>query len=210
MLSLMDKNKGSMTLEAAFIVPLFLLFLVGLINFINILMVYVAMDHAVSETSKLIATHSFPLRDIGSITSMAVGQATGGKNKVPSVEEVASGSVSVNQVALNYGFQMLDKSLQKLAPKGVGAASEAVIEDVVKSKVMEYYPLKEISEDDFRLTEVNVFNEETKPQKVNGIILNPEDIAIVVVYKVKMPIPFFPLQEIILTNTAVERAWADG
>lgn len=210
MLSFMDKNKGSMTLEAAFIVPLFLLFLVGLINFINILMVYVAMDHAVSETSKLIATHSFPLRDIGSITSMAVGQATGGKNKVPSVEEVASGSVPVNQVALNYGFQMLDKSLQKLAQKGVGAASEAIIEDVVKSKVMEYYPLKKISKDDFQLTEVKVFNEETKPQKVNGITLNPEDIAIVVVYKVKMPVPFFPLQEIILTNTAVERAWADG
>lgn len=211
MLSFVDKNRGSMTLEAAFIVPLFLLFLVGLINFINVVMTYVAMDHAVSETSKLIATHSFPLRDIGSITSLAVGQTTGEKNKIPTVEEVLSGSVPAEQIALQYGFTMLDKSLQKLAQEGVGAASDAVIQDVVKSKLIEYYPFKKLGEDDFRLTEVRVFNKDSKKDlKINGITLNLEDIAIVVVYKVKMPVPFFSFKEITLTNTAVERAWADG
>lgn len=210
MFNFLEKNRGSMTLEAAFVVPLFLLFLVGLINFINVVIVYAAMDHALGETSKLIATHSFPLRDVGSITSMAMGQATGGKNKIPTVEEIASGSVSVEEAALRYGFQMLDKSLQKLAQEGVGAASDAVIEDVVRSKVIEYYPLNKPDKDDFRLTKVRVFNKNSKDLTINGITLNLEDIAIVVVYKVKMPVPFFSLQEITLTNTAVERAWTDG
>lgn len=211
MLKSFDDNNGSLTLESALVVPFFLLMLIGLINFINVAMVYVAMDHAVSETSKFIATHSFPLRDAASITSLVVGQVSDGKNKTPSVEEVVSGSLSPEQIAMRYSINALDKRLQEIAQKGVDAVSDAVIKEIVKHKVRDYLPFKNITEDDFRLAEVRVFNKDGKADsRVNGITLNIEDIAIVVVYKVKMPVPFFPLQEITLTNTAVERAWADG
>ncbi len=54
--------KGSLTLEATIVFPIFLALLLLIINFIKVALVYVAMDHAVSETTKQIATQSYPLK----------------------------------------------------------------------------------------------------------------------------------------------------
>lgn len=57
-----DQNrseKGSLTLEACVVFPIFMLFMVFIINLVNVGMIYLAMDHAVSETVKQMATEAY-------------------------------------------------------------------------------------------------------------------------------------------------------
>lgn len=61
-LKLFLNQRGSLTLEAVIVFPIFLALLILLINFVKITMVYVAMDHAVSETTKLLATQAYPVK----------------------------------------------------------------------------------------------------------------------------------------------------
>lgn len=56
------KEDGSMTLEAAMVVPLFLLFIVFLATIIRIAIAEVAMEHAASETAEIVATHVYPVK----------------------------------------------------------------------------------------------------------------------------------------------------
>ncbi|HEX3032559.1 MAG TPA: TadE family protein [Bacillota bacterium] len=52
-------ESGSLTLEACVVLPVFLLFMLFIINLVNVAMIYLAMDHALSETVKQIATQAY-------------------------------------------------------------------------------------------------------------------------------------------------------
>lgn len=52
-------ERGSLTLEACVVFPIFMLFMLFIINLVNIGMIYLAMDHAVSETIKQMATQAY-------------------------------------------------------------------------------------------------------------------------------------------------------
>ncbi len=158
-------DKGSLTLEATLVFPVFLALMLFLINFLNVAAVYVAMDHAVSETVKEIAACTYPLKYLKSTP------------------------------------YIVDTGTKVIAQK----------------KIKEYYPLGNITDKDFTISRIKTYNPENK--SVGSSLadhnlaehnqLNYEDIAITVKYKVNLPVPFFPLREVTLSNTAVERAWVD-
>ncbi|HEX3032300.1 MAG TPA: hypothetical protein VHS59_08670, partial [Bacillota bacterium] len=52
-------NRGSITLEACVVFPAFLAFLLFLVNMLNLCAVYLAMDHALSETVKQMAGEAY-------------------------------------------------------------------------------------------------------------------------------------------------------
>ena len=55
-----DGESGSLTLEATVVFPFFLALMLLLVCFVKVAMVYLAMDHAVGETVKLIAAPGIP------------------------------------------------------------------------------------------------------------------------------------------------------
>ncbi|HEY0828978.1 MAG TPA: TadE family protein [Bacilli bacterium] len=60
-MKLCRKDSGSIALEAALIMPLFLVFVLSLITLIKISIIDIALSSAVSETTKQIAAHMYPV-----------------------------------------------------------------------------------------------------------------------------------------------------
>lgn len=155
----LSDNRGSITLEATIVFPVFVVLVVLLVNFIRLTSVYLAMDHAVSETVKQVAVHSYPLKYLN------------------------SGSINLDVPS----------------------------ESLVKKKLEELYPLGNINEMGVRITKIKIYDSDYNVEKNWGVVsLNKEDIVLSVEYDVNLRAPFFPLGDITLSNTAVEKAWMDG
>lgn len=203
-----DSN-GSFTLEATIVFPVFLALMLLLINFINVVMVYVAVDHAVSETAKQLATRAYPLKYL---------KATPATNPFQKgFSGVISNFGTLNgQSGQQISSVIASDAVTLIGNKIMGEASEAAVNSVMRTvageKIKELYPLYGIAERGLTITKVKMYNPNNNAgsgSSVNGIPLNNKDIAIAVEYRVKMPVPIFPLKEITLSNTAVERAWVE-
>jgi len=185
-----EDSRGSLTVEAAIIFPVFLAMMMAVINFINVVMVYVAMDHAVSETVKQIAAHAYPLKELKT-DSKTLNLLTGEK---------------MSQAGI------IGEIFYRVVAKGSSLALETVIKEIARERIKEIYPLGELDDADFQISRVSVCNPNGtagSSSPINNVSLNNEDVAIVVKYRVKLLVPFFS-RMIPLSNTAVERAWADG
>lgn len=202
-LSGIKENRGSYTLEATIAVPFFLLLLVFLINFISVAAVYVAMDHAVSETAKIIAGTAFPLRDF----KLTVPNP----NTIPANNEKGTAPVTTGTLLTGMGNEIINDILKKASEKGTGIVLDFVGKEVVSRLIKEYYPLKKLGDEAFRVVEVRLLSKKKKQEPgLTNVDLKEEDITIVVVYTVRMPFPFADSKEFTLSNIAVERAWTDG
>lgn len=178
-------NRGSVTLEATVIFPFFVVLMVLLVNFIKLTSIYLAMDHAVSETVKQIAVHSYPLKYMNS-----------GKLH-PDIQ--AEGFGVINEMAA----ALTAEAGQAVLPEAARA--------IALAKLQQMYPLNNYTELGLRITQIKAYNPlRSQGMTVNGITLTGEDIALRVEYKVRLPVPFFPFKEITLSSTAAERAWVDG
>lgn len=198
----LKENKGSITLEATIVFPFFLAFMLVLINFIKVTTVYVSMDHAVSETTKQIATQVYPLKYLA------------GENSLDFIKSLPL-NMPGNQGSSKQGGTDLISIINKVG-KNPGGLTTKALNEVVKifaaKKIKEYYPLGNIDENDFEITDVKMYypvDSLNTSVKINNVTLGAEDIAIVVKYKIKLTVPFFSPGAIKLSNTSVERAWVD-
>lgn len=91
------KEEGSMVVEASLIMPIFLSFLIFLISMVQIASVKIALNNAVSDATKQIATHFYPVdlmytrfsqTDIGTKTDEVVNRIGETRNKMIEVEEL--------------------------------------------------------------------------------------------------------------------------
>jgi hypothetical protein len=203
---------GSLTLEATVVFPVFLAILLFLINLVNTAVVYIAMDHAVSETVKQLAAQSYPLKSIG------MTYVTGSPDKTAeTVDRLKANPEVINtesgkQLVAAMGADVFTLIAGKTIEKGTAYGLEPVVKSIAGLLIKKYCPLKNLSDSDFEISELRIYNPNNADRSnnaINGISINNEDIAITVRYKVKVSVPFLPLSYIYLSNTAVERAWAD-
>ncbi len=189
-------EKGSFTLEATIIFPFFVAFMLLLINFVNVACVYLAMDHAVSEATKQIATHIYPAK------YLHVPQKT-----ADDITLTLDPQELLDQLLTNMAAKTENWAKEQVTAIIMGGVTERIAAELIKA----YLPT-DISPDSFSITQLKIYNPNKNggtDESVNDVVLGDEDIAITVEYKVKMPVPFFPVKEITLSNTAVERAWID-
>ncbi len=203
-------DTGSLTLEATIVFPVFLGFILLLINFIKVAMVYVAMDHAVSETTKLVAVHAYPLKYLqdtpapdktGSQLAQVVGRLASFQAGSGAETGAAAGSGLVQEIS------------DQLTEKGAEYLTNTGLKLIVRKKIKELYPLGKLTDRDFTITYLQICsfcNPDGSSGSMNGRPLNDKDIGITVKYKVRLPVTFLPLREISLSNSAVERAWLDN
>ena len=116
-------NKGSMTMEAALVLPVFLFFVLQLLSIIPMLNVTMSMEAAMHQTSKKMALYAYAyekilpddneiLRELSSFT--------------------LSGSYAKTEVVKNAGREYLDDSLIKNGSDGISfLLSEVMKEDLV-------------------------------------------------------------------------------
>ncbi|MFZ5597781.1 MAG: TadE/TadG family type IV pilus assembly protein [Bacillota bacterium] len=200
-------ERGGLTLEAAVIFPVFIAFMLLLINFINLAMAYVAMDHAVGESVKQIAALSYPLKylkceDPNGVSENLVGILTGpfggsGGGAAETADAAVGGLVAV------FGNVLKEKAYEELE----GMIREYCLNSIKDSNIPGI-----VRPGDIEITGMKLYNPnspENSMETINGRTLDNRDIALVVEYRVKLPVPFLPVRDIRLSSTAVERAWVD-
>lgn len=61
----MEKNKGSLSIEAALVIPIFVFFVLTITNFAKMIMVYDAVQSSINNTARQISSQSFYLSSTG-------------------------------------------------------------------------------------------------------------------------------------------------
>ncbi|MCL5058287.1 MAG: pilus assembly protein [Actinobacteria bacterium] len=185
-----DRQRGGVTLEATIVFPVFLAFMLLIINFIRLGMVYLAVNHAVGETAKQIATHAYPLVYV--------------KNGVDGLES----KMGVSGIA-----SLESDTARRLMASVKGDVSQEVLDkvmgEITSSKMQDYLPGGVIGREDIQIDVrmCNPWADEDTAYSFHGMALHKEDIAIAAHYRVRMFFPFAGAREISLSSMAVERAW---
>lgn len=192
---MIESQRGSITVEAALVFPFFIALILLLVNIINVAVVQIAMDHAVSETTKKIAAYSFPLKYIKQ-----------GSNLIRNFNGTSSTQLIPNSnIILN--------SWRDYMEEGASKSIETVIKEMAQNEIKKIYPLGNLDQKDkFYISDFKIYNplqENSKSAGAGDESINNKDVKIVVDYNVKISIPFCPLKELKLQSKAMERAWVD-
>jgi hypothetical protein len=184
------RQAGVVTLEATIAFPLFLAFLLLLINFIKVGLVYLAVNHAVNETVKQIATHAYPL--------VYVKNGAGSLASKMGISDIASLESDTARFLL-----------EAVKEEASQEALDNVMSRLVSLKMKDYLPEGIAGGEDMAIDVkmCNPWAEDDTAYRFHGMELTKEDVAIAARYRVKLLFPFAGAREISLSSLAVERAW---
>lgn len=191
---LIRKEDGSITLEAALVLPFFMLFIVFLATVIRISVADMALYKAASETTEVIVAFGYPV-DLA--TTAAEDFA---KEKLQSIiPEEAAEHVSADDL-----IQWTDEALQFF---GVDLATEveSLFENLTGDMVLPVLKTKfeeAVGDSFFDSSKLEVPNVEL-PSLVAG---TGEYLQIEVTYEIPISLPFLN-ETITLSKTASERVW---
>lgn len=184
-------ERGSIIVEAALIMPLFLSLMIAMISFIQIAVAEMALQHAVSETTKQVAAHMYPV--------YLLSQTKAGDELAHMLQDF---DVMKDQFASPSTFS---EDYAALIPEPIIAMlslNEQSVDDQLKNSLV--LPLLNMYVDErllhkqrIRVTDShwpNVFN---KQQAYFGLTAQ---------YELKLHIPFIR-QSLIISKTAYERVW---
>ncbi|WP_379132860.1 TadE/TadG family type IV pilus assembly protein [Paenibacillus sp. sgz500958] len=214
-------SEGSMTVEAAMVLPLFLLFVLFLISIVQMTLYSTALQATVSDTVKVVSSHMYP-------AALAVqkwngtseqGQAGGGTES--SNTAASTGEAEGQDSSLTWGVprlsltdwsesyvsslpEPLDEWVKAALSKGEGPlqelqaeASESVLDLAVKPMLKPY-----LSSDFLNYEHIHVSNIIVPDLKSGG---RPY-FGLEVSYELPMKIPFLN-KGLVLESKAIERVW---
>lgn len=198
------REQGSLTIEAAVVLPVFLGFILALINFTRVAAVYLAMDHAVSETVKQMAAYAYPIKHLDSVISRAAAGAQTAAAS-PTTAAPAAGTTVQPDLVGELQAQLFHSGAETIT----GVVLDAAGEKVARQGIKYYYPLGRLDDSSFSITRIKMYHPGgLEPAKDCDLPLERKDVALVVTYQVKIAVPFFA-PVVTLSNAAVERAWVD-
>jgi hypothetical protein len=214
---MIKQTEGSITVEAAIVLPAMIVFVMFMASLIQIAAVEVALRSAVSETAKSTAAHWEPVRMVyreakERALSTAPGQWTGAM--ADRLLESRAGWSEAEEWVLNYESLFPDivgqlvqwevNKRESLEQRGIDAANGAVnkIMDPLLCKAFEpvlrhYANGKLLKSDKLSVAAVKL------PSLEEG---GDADMIITAGYTLKLPVPFWN-KTIYVEKTVVERAW---
>ncbi|WNS41032.1 TadE/TadG family type IV pilus assembly protein [Paenibacillus sp. MMS20-IR301] len=201
------RDQGSMVVEAALVLPVFLLFILFLIFIVQMTLYSTALQSTASDTVKMISTHVYP-------AALAAQQWNGADQEDASTKETSNSSSvwSVPRLSLSEWSESFVEELPQPMETWVRAAvregegplqklqagaSETVLDLALKPVLKPY-----LSSDWLEYSRIHVSNV-TVPDLNKGI--HPY-FGLVVSYDLPMRVPFLN-QKIVLEASAVERLW---
>lgn len=179
-------EKGSLTLEAAMVMPVFLLFVVFLASIIRISVADMALKQAVSETTEIFATHAYPI---------AVATNAGEKKSNELIEEYTNNTVRLSDVEDLLGIIFNQVGFD---PKAMfTSAAEGASTEIVKNKYKSSNTDLLFNGDNIQvqITDLPDISSTTDPY-----------IGMVATYELELTVPFVS-KTITLKEKAYERIW---
>lgn len=186
-------ERGSIIVEAAIVMPLFLSFMVAMICFIQIAIAEMALQHAVSETTKQVAAHMYP--------AYLLAQTKTGDQIADILQDIDAAKEAFSTVSTfsdDYAALMPDSVVTLLSMSGQG--------DQMSDHVQNYLVLQlMLAHVDERLLHKRHLN--VSASQVPNVFVNDEAyFGITAQYDINLFIPFFR-QTLTISKTAHERAW---
>ncbi|HEY4430438.1 MAG TPA: TadE family protein [Paenibacillus sp.] len=208
------KEEGSMVVEAAMVLPIFLLFVLFLISIVQMTLYSTALQSTASDTVKSISTHMYPAalavqtwgatsetgeESVKSGTDLTAGNHTGSNWTIPRLSLTDWGSsyaMSLPKPLNEWVMSALEKGegpLQKLQAE----TSESVLDLAIKPLLKPYLSSDLLNYDRIHISNIIVpeLKQGTRPY-----------FGLVVSYELPMKVPFLN-QSIVLEASAVERLW---
>lgn len=186
------REQGSIVVEAAIIMPMLLVFIVTMIAFVQIAIKEMALQSAVSETTKYVAAHMYPLyllsqSEIGQDLQALNARISEGKEQWAAWDAVAQDYAAIIPdplLALISGHTVLDEIYESTS-------------NAIALLVLQYF----VDERMLKVEQLSVIASELP----NFQSAHPY-FGMEVRYTYKLLIPFFQ-REIMLHKSAYERVW---
>lgn len=216
-------QEGGIVLEAALVLPLFLSFILVLIAFVQISLAEMALQSAVTDTTRVIAANMYPVDLLYEQArskwnqSAASGWVDGVIDQIDSVKQKA---VDTEQFVEDYERFIPDPvvqfiGLEKKYREHIEALGQAKTEDAKQQLEAAYKPILNSAVTPVVALYANQSRLRKERLKVTNVILpdlvHKENafIGIEAQYEVPLTIPFFQ-KVIIIRKQAYERAWVGG
>lgn len=230
------KARGSLTVEACIVLPLFLYFFLLLLCIIKIACIQVALNHAVNETSKQIAATFYPVSFLNEyeeeLTLVGTKKNTDSFSREKNSEnfwvDLLSGEMHLSQAnqlinmvkATVKGEQDWHKIFEQFysdqymifKEKGACLAADKILKKNINQSILDREKLN-ISLVKVPESTTSYRGNRQKRCEIKeelGITLNRNDVLLLVEYPMKIPMPFWSSKQITLRSLAVERAWLRG
>jgi hypothetical protein len=214
---LASNEQGGIVLEAALVLPLFMAFVLSLIMFIQISLAEMALQSAVSESTKSIATQLYPVKllvqeakskydqsQVASVINSAVDRVQTARNKVIGAEDF------IDEYAAYIPDSLLEilkweKEIRIQGEDTLQSGYDDIVENQIKPKinaaftpiVFAYSDSSFITKDKLKVTSVTLPNLLSDGEAYFGIEAQLE-------FKLRLP---FLSRTLILKQKAYERAW---
>ncbi|MFD2046156.1 hypothetical protein ACFSTA_11765 [Ornithinibacillus salinisoli] len=189
---LIRKENGSITLEAAMILPFFLFFILFLTMIIRLAVADMALYKAASETSELVVAYAYPV----AVTKQGATDFI--DNKIKSIESETdvdiTGAIEWTKQGLDFFGVDIQGSIENLFEDGLRDLIEPTVQNKFKEATGGWNFFKE---DNLEVTNVEI------PSLVGG---SDDYLEINVQYTFDLSLPFVN-EEIVLKKTSYERIW---
>ncbi|QGH34096.1 hypothetical protein GI584_08715 [Gracilibacillus salitolerans] len=189
------KEDGSITLEAAIVMPFFVLFLVFLIYMVKFALVDIAINRATSEATKQVATQLYP-------AMVVVDEVKNAGSSIPKYAELDGDlSENINRIETSV-IATLGEANYNTIKEQAGAAVEGAAASVFTSVVTHYLEVEE------QMNIVETDNVQVTSAKIPNIFSDGGDkyVELTTEYELDLPIPFIE-EPFIFEKHSKERAW---
>lgn len=186
------KEDGSITLEAAMVLPVFMLFVVFMASIIRIAIAETALNKSVSETAEIIATHAYP--------------ATILTESAKNIANDKLAGISINEFNLSDVESLVGSTFREKFDLDISGSNflQQVGADLLTPKIKEKF---NENVNTLSFDEANIQVEVELPGSFNG---SPDSyIGITATYDMDLIVPFVD-HTITLKKKAYERLWVGG
>ncbi|MBM7597877.1 hypothetical protein JOC34_000234 [Virgibacillus halotolerans] len=189
----LKKEDGSITVEAALIIPILLMFFLFLTALVKISIAEMALKEAVSETAQTVAHYSF----LSLVIEGAIMDGTEGF--IDDIAEDQKKNLGNNEIA-DYFLDKASEGIKNAIPTTGELINNHVSESAYKKAVIEKYKNKVGNSTFFSPDTISIIDS-------NFPNTNDIDVKIEVQNELHLVMPFFE-KKIKIKKKAVERAWA--
>ncbi|MBP2077506.1 TadE family protein [Oceanobacillus polygoni] len=185
-------ENGSITLEAALVLPFFMLFIVFMASIIRISVAEIALNKSVSETAQILSTHAYPITILSNqIENLASDKLSGISTDIISLEDVEK----VVGTSLKEFLDFDPSSSNYFDELGTSVLTPIVQEKFAKNM------------NSNSVTESSLNVEVELPRSINGG--TDSYIGITASYDLDLTVPFVD-RTITIKKQAYERLWIGG
>lgn len=212
-----NKRKGSITVEAAIVLPVFLCVVISVVSLIKVVYTHEMIQFALSETVDEMASSAYlfrisGLQDLNSSINEGLKQNSQlFENQIDAYGNL-NGILVTGESVLSNPMEELKSIAAYIAKGGYGDIKTELLNPLVRIYMKKYLSSGTGQDVNEKLKALNIRNgfEGLDFDKSKFFINDNEDIDIIVEYTIDLPIPLKIIPKLVLVQRASAKAWLGG